>query len=79
MLERGEGKEKEERNINVWLPLQCPLLETWPTTQARVLTGNRTYNPFGSQDGAQSTDPHQPGYKIVYSYVSFGKLCLSGN
>ena len=25
-LERGEGKEKErERNINVWLPLVCPL------------------------------------------------------
>ena len=28
-LERGEEKEKErERNINVWLPLVCPLLGT---------------------------------------------------
>ena len=39
-LER-EGREKErERNINVWLPLMCPLLGTWPTTQACALTGN---------------------------------------
>ena len=30
------------RNINVWLPLTCPLLGSWPTTQACVLTGNRT-------------------------------------
>ena len=34
-LERGGGKEKErERNINVWFPLMCPLLGTWPATQA---------------------------------------------
>ena len=42
-LERGEGREKErERNINVWLPLMCPLLGTWPTTQTYALTGNPT-------------------------------------
>ena len=42
---RGEMKEKErERNINVWLPLVCPLLVTWPTTQACAQTGNRTGN-----------------------------------
>ena len=34
-FQRGEGREKErERNINVWLPLTCPLLGTWPATQA---------------------------------------------
>ena len=32
-LERGEGRE---RNINVWLPLERPLLWTW----ACALTGN---------------------------------------
>ena len=42
-LERGEGKE---RNINVWLPLTHPLLGTWPATQARALTGNRTGDPL---------------------------------
>ena len=46
-IERGEGKEKErERNINVWLSLTCPLLGTWPTTQACVLTENRTGDPL---------------------------------
>ena len=40
-LVRGEGKEKEkERSINVWLPLEHPLLGTQPTTQAYALTGN---------------------------------------
>ena len=30
-----------EKNINVWLPLPCPLLGTWPATQACALIGNR--------------------------------------
>ena len=46
-LERGERREKErERNINAWLPWLCPLLGTWPTTQACALTGNRTSDPL---------------------------------
>ena len=48
--DRGEGKEKEkerERNISVWLPLACPLLGTWPATQACSLTGNQTSNHLG--------------------------------
>ena len=39
-------EKDRERNINVWLPLARPLLETWPTTQACVLTRNRTSNPL---------------------------------
>ena len=46
-LEREEGKKKErERNINVWLPLLRPPLETWPATQACALTGNQTGDPL---------------------------------
>ena len=46
-LDRGEQREKErERNISVWLPLNHPLLGTWPATQACALTGNRTGNPL---------------------------------
>ena len=42
-LDRGERREKErERNINVWLPLACLLVGTWPATQACALTGNWT-------------------------------------
>ena len=41
-LDRGEGREKErERNIYVWLPLEHPLLGTWPATQACALIGNQ--------------------------------------
>ena len=45
-LNRGEGGRKRKRNISVWLPLLCPLLETWPTTHACTLTGNWTSNPL---------------------------------
>ena len=46
-LDGGEEREKErERNINVWLPVMCPLLGTWPATQACALTGNWTSNPL---------------------------------
>ena len=45
ILERWEGKERE-RNINVWLPLMCPQLGTWPATQACALTGNQTSDPL---------------------------------
>ena len=45
LLER-EKEEERERNINVWLPLTCPLLGTWPTTQACALTGNWTSDPL---------------------------------
>ena len=38
----GKGRRKRERNINVWLPLTCPLPRIWPPTQARALTGNGT-------------------------------------
>ena len=45
-LERGEGGKKRERNIDMWLPLVCPPLGTWPTTQACALTGNWTSDPM---------------------------------
>ena len=59
-LERREGREKErERNINVWLPLICSLLRTWPATQACALTGNRTSDPSDRRPGS-SHEPQQP-------------------
>ena len=33
---------KSEKNLNVLLPLICPLLGTWPATQACALPGNWT-------------------------------------
>ena len=44
---RQRGREGErERNINVWLPLMCPQLGTWPTIQVYALTGNWTSDPL---------------------------------
>ena len=61
-LETGERKDKErERNISVWLPFICPLLETWPSTQAWALDWESNQRPFGLQASTQSTEPHQPG------------------
>ena len=48
-LDRREGKEKErERNINVWLPLEHPLLGICPPTHACALTGNQIGDPLVS-------------------------------
>ena len=67
-LDRGEGSKKErQRNINVWLPPTHPPLDTCPTTQACGLTGNWT---SGSQDGTQSTEPHQPGLYLTIVLVN---------
>ncbi|KAF6073442.1 hypothetical protein HJG60_009566 [Phyllostomus discolor] len=41
ILERGQGREKEERYINMWLPLLRPLLGTWPAAQVCALTRSR--------------------------------------
>ena len=83
LLERGEGKEKErERNIDVQEIHQLVASSTPPT-------GDLAQNPgmcldwelnqlsFGSQVGAQSIEPHQPGLdsfffipKLLYKDVS---------
>ena len=76
-LERGEGREKEKRHINVWLPLAHPLLGTWPTTQAWALDWVLNQQPFGSQVGTQSTEPHQPGLNLDDILIKniFSALC----
>ena len=40
------GRKRGKRNINVWLPLEHPILGTWSATQACALTGNRTSSPL---------------------------------
>ena len=37
--ERGR-EEGREGNINVWLPLTCPILGTWMATQTCAPSGN---------------------------------------
>ena len=41
-LERGNEREKEREGNIDWLPLTCPQLGSWPTTQVCSLTRNQT-------------------------------------
>ena len=45
-LERGRDGERG-RDINVWVPLTCPPLGTWPATQACALDQELNRQPFG--------------------------------
>ena len=63
-VDRVEGKERErERNISVRLLLICPILGTCAPYMCPDWVSN--WQPFGSQAGAQSTEPHQPGLNIT--------------
>ena len=77
-LERGEGKEKErERNINVWLPLTCPLLGTGPTTQACALTGNRVGDPLVRRPALNPLSPTSRGGEEYFYTSGIGKDLLT--
>ena len=78
-LERGEGKEKEkERNINVWLPLSCPLLGTWPATQSCALTGNRINDLLVCRPAISPLSHTSQGY-VAFSFSFFKKNLLLFN
>ena len=47
-----------EKNID-WLLAACPQPRMWPETQARALTRNLNWRPFGLQDDAQPTESQQ--------------------
>ena len=76
LLERG--REGEEREINVWLPLVRPLLGAWPTTQACAIDRESNWWCFGCQAGTKSTEPHQPGlFELIFDNLKlFGQLTV---
>ena len=47
--ERGREGEREERSINEWLPLACPLLGTWPNNPGMWPDWESSRRPFGLQ------------------------------
>ena len=64
---RWSGREKErERNINLWLPLSCPPIGNLACNTGTCPDCESNRRPFGSQAGAQSTEPHQPGLFIYF-------------
>ena len=58
-LERGERRKKEgEWNINMWLPLMCPLLGDQARNPGMCSDWELNQWPSGSQAGTQYTEPH---------------------
>ena len=65
--------EKEERrgggkNINVWLPLECPPTRDSARNPGVCPDSGLKWQSFRLQVGAQSTEPHQPGF-FAYFYI----------
>ena len=69
-LDRRERMEKErERNINVWLLLMLPLTGDLAHSPGMCPDWESSQRPFGSQEGAQSTEPRQPGLFLMILYI----------
>ena len=80
---RGQGRGKRERNINVWLPLMCPLLGTWPTTQSCALDWESNQQPFDSQANTQPLSHTRQGRVftcifLITNDVEHLLICLLG-
>ena len=73
-LERGEGREKEwRRNVNVWFPLECPHLGTWPATQVCALTRNWTGNPLVCRLALNPLSHTSQGKKLFLKIIDYLK------
>ena len=59
-LERGKKGERKGEKHQCVLASPCPLLGTWPTTQACALDWESNQQSFGSQAHTQYTEVHQP-------------------
>ena len=56
----------------MWLPLVCPLLETWPATQTYALTGNQTSDPLvPSPRSIHWATPAREGATCFYFVLTF--------
>ena len=69
-ISRERGREGErERNINVWLPLACPQLGTWPAAQACALIRNRTSHPLVHGLSLEPLSHTSQGQFIIYRHL----------
>ena len=57
---------ERERNIRVWLLLMCPPTRDLDPNSGMCPAWESNWRPFGSQISAQSTEPNQPGLKILF-------------
>ena len=78
-LDRGEGREKErERNINVVGAFLAPPTGDPAQNPGMCPEWESNRKPFGLQTGTQSTEPRQPGCKLIFTFkVSFLQIAYS--
>ena len=72
-------KKERERSINVWLPLICLILGTWPATQVLIgnqiaLIGNRIGDPLFCRPVLNPLSHTSQGYIFSYCYFVIGKI-----
>ena len=65
---KGGRKRRGETSMCDCL-LHTPLLGTWSATQACALDWDLNQWPFDLQASTQSTEPHQPGWKVTFSML----------
>ena len=64
--------------MNVWLPLERPLLGTWPTAQARALSGNRTGDPLVGRLALSPLSHTSQGSSSVFFSIHILSLIMFG-
>ena len=64
LLGRGEGREGQKHQC-AWLPLTHPFTGDPPGNTGMCPDWESNQRSFNLQAGTQSTEPHQPGYKLV--------------
>ena len=62
----GKGERKRGRETSECGCLCAPLLGTWPATQARALTGNRTGDPLVHRPALNPLSHTSQGYFLIF-------------
>ena len=65
LLERGEGREKEEEKHQCVAASHMPPAGDLASDPGMCPEWESNWRPFGSQAGTQSTEPHQPGLSSI--------------
>ena len=50
----------------MWLPLMCPPIGDLAHNPGMCHDWELNWQPFGLQGGNQSTEPYQPGLKVLF-------------
>ena len=69
-----EKEEERERNINVWLPVERPLLGTLPATQACTLSGIWASDPLAQRPALSPLSHTSQGKNFFLKKTLWGQL-----